>query len=399
MHDFNTLLEKYLNGSITPKEWDVLQQKMQQEDSQKMLNESIDADLREIGEDTTNADGTRFRIFERLEAEINKAEMEELVPRRKLFYTMSSKVLLAASLILLAVVSVWMFMMLDSSSQIKKDTPVTKHAVVIKPGSDKATLTLADGSQVILGEENDGNIVQQNGITIVQLETGKLAYQGKAISDEVTYNTITTPRGGQYQVVLPDGSIVRLNASSSLRFPTVFVGGVREVFLTGQGFFEVVASKTNPFVVKTAGVDVSAMGTSFDVMAYPEESELNTTLVEGVVKVNESETVVVLKPGQQAKQRSGDKLLVKEVNVEEIVAWTKGTFHFSGTPVENIMRQIQRWYDVEVEYGGDFSSVNLSGVISRKKNMTDLLEALEATGDVAFKLEGRKILVLPGAGE
>ncbi|MBX2925564.1 MAG: FecR domain-containing protein [Chitinophagaceae bacterium] len=395
---FNKLLDKYLDGSIDEKEWDQLKAMIGQDEFDRLINESIDLELRQSPlEEETGADGIKDKIFKALEARIDQLEEKPLVTigARSRFRRIMVKTLVAASLVLLVGISILLYLNPGFTSKEKDAPPASGTVAAVVPGSDKAVLTLADGSELVLGEENGGDIAEQNGVKIIQLDGGRLSYQGAGASNEVLYNTITTPRGGQYQVMLPDGSTVRLNASSSLRFPTKFVNQVREVYLTGQGYFEVAASQTRPFIVKTGTVDVAAMGTRFDIMAYPEENELNTTLVKGIVKVNEQASEVLLQPGQQASRVNGEALSVREVNVDEVIAWTNGRFHFAGASVAYIMRQIQRWYDVDVEYRGDVSSVNLSGIISRKEHITDLLEALQATGDIAFTLEGRKLIVLP----
>lgn len=396
---FYITLQKYLNGDIGEEEFNELRKEIGVERFDKLMSESVDLELRKNQSDISSEayEKSKDRIQQRLHAEIDLVEEDNNFPIKPLSSRSRfqySKVWMAASVALVLAFSTFLFWRSESSVE-EAETPVASNKVVIQPGSDKAVLTLADGTELLLGSENGGNIAEQNGVKIIQLDGGKLSYEGAAAEGETIYNTISTPRGGQYQIVLPDGSNVRLNASSSLRFPTVFKKEVREVYLTGQGYFEVAASKSKPFIVNAENLDVIAMGTQFDIMAYSEENEISATLVEGLVQVGNDGSNSVLKPGQQARKVEGNELEVKYTNVEEIVAWTKGEFHFGGTPVESIMRQIRRWYDVEVQYEGDFSSVKLSGVISRKKNMTDLLEALEATGDIAFKTEGRMIKVLP----
>lgn len=391
MERISELLFKHLSGTLDPVEREELMDWAGAHPDNLRLLEQVNDESR-LDADLERWFAIPKRALEddaRLEAEVARHERRVKAGSIRRWLPYAAAVLLAG--ILIGFYTKHVFIREYRGSQ-----PVPTASADVVPGSDKAVLTLGDGSELILGSGNEGNIADQNGVKIIQLDGGKLSYQDAGAADEVLYNTITTPRGGQYQVVLPDGSTVRLNAASSLRYPTRFVGAAREVYLTGQAYFEVAASETDPFIVKTGMVDVAALGTRFDIMAYPEEKELNTTLVQGSVRVSEQETGVLLKPGQQASRVKGEKLSVREVNLEEAVAWTNGLFYFGGVPVAYIMRQIQRWYDVEVEYRGDVSSVQLSGFISRKKDIKDLLDALEDTGDVTFKLEGRNVIVQPG---
>jgi ferric-dicitrate binding protein FerR (iron transport regulator) len=210
------------------------------------------------------------------------------------------------------------------------------------------------------------------------------------------YNTIRTPRGGQYEVDLPDGTHAWLNSASSLRFPTTFSGPKREVTLTGQGYFEVAKNKEYPFIVHAGAMEIKVLGTSFDIMAYGDEPECNTTLVDGAVIVKHQGAERLLKPGEQAHlDLSSQTMGIRNADVEEVIAWKNGKFQFGKSSIKTIMRQIARWYDVEIEYKGDLSGLQLSGIISRKGDVAELLDALEETGDVHFTTENNRIIVTP----
>jgi len=223
-----------------------------------------------------------------------------------------------------------------------------------------------------------------------------IAYNGKNANSANMFNTIRTPRGGQYEVVLPDGTHAWLNSASSLRYPASFSGPRREVTLDGQGYFDVAPNKDHPFVVHTSRTDVNVLGTSFDVMAYADEPETNTTLIAGSVIVNHAGKKQQLNPGEQAHlDLASESMTVRKPDVEEVIAWVNGKFQFGSSDIRSIMRQISRWYDVEVEYRGDLSDLHLSGVLSRKDDVSVLLDALQETGDVRFKMENNKIIVTP----
>jgi transmembrane sensor len=264
----------------------------------------------------------------------------------------------------------------------------------VAPGSNKAILTLSNGQQIVLDSAAKGALAQQGSAQVIKTDSGQIAYNvGLEKPTAMLYNTLTTPRGGQYQLTLPDGSKVWLNAASSIRYPVAFAGVERKVEVTGEAYFEVTKDAARPFKVRIAGDnEVDVLGTSFDVNSYIDEPEIKTTLLTGSVKTG----AVVLKPGQQAAWTKGQNVKVRsEVDVEEVVAWKNGKFIFSGDDIQSVMRQLERWYDVDVDYKGDFKDVELVGVISRFKNISEILGMLEQTRTVAFQVDGRKVTVLP----
>jgi transmembrane sensor len=264
----------------------------------------------------------------------------------------------------------------------------------VAPGGSKAMLTLADGSTIVLDDAQNGTLAQQGKTKVLKLD-GKLAYNStKTGVEEILYNTISTPRGGEYQVVLPDGSQVWLNAASSLRFPTSFSGKERAVEITGEAYFEV-AKKTNmPFVVKVNSAEIRVLGTHFNIMAYDEEALVKTTLLEGSVQFTSGSNQAILKPGQQSQLVNNGQLKVMDnVNLEEVMAWKNGMFHFERMDIETLMRQISRWYDVEVFYQDHNIEEKFIADIPRNTNLSDVLKALELTGKVQFTVEGKKVIV------
>lgn len=269
--------------------------------------------------------------------------------------------------------------------------PVRKNDVL--PGGNKATLTLGDGSVITLSDEQNGELTAQGNTKVFKLN-GQLTYRSAdAKGSEVLYNTMSTPRGGQYQVVLADGTSVWLNSESSLRFPTGFVGKERRVEISGEAYFEVAKNKAMPFVVSVNGAEVQVLGTHFDVKAYKDEAVLKTTLLEGAVKFVFGSNTTSLKPGQQSQLKgNGEVNVLSGVDVDKVVAWKNGYFDLDGEDLGTIAKQLSRWYDVEIE-GANKINDKFYAEIPRATKLSDVLHALELTGKVHFSIEGKKVMV------
>lgn len=264
----------------------------------------------------------------------------------------------------------------------------------LSPGGNKATLLLGDGSTVNLGAVQNGLIKQAAG-TRIDKNDGLLVYKVSAADLAPEMNTIQTPRGGQYQVILSDGTKVWLNAASSLSYPTAFTGRDRQVQLKGEAYFEVAGNKDKPFSVLVNTMHVDVLGTHFNIMAYDDETSIKTTLLEGSVKVTKGEASHLLASGQEASfDRSTESIRVRDVDVDEAVAWKNGVFQFGGASIETVMREIARWYDVDVEYEGR-TNEHFRGSISRSANASEVFKMLELTGAVHFSIEGKKVIVRP----
>lgn len=266
----------------------------------------------------------------------------------------------------------------------------------IAPGTSKATLTLSDGSKVTL--DSAGNQVVQQGATAIRQQGSSLQYDTKGSGTAVAYNTLSTPRGGQFQVVLPDGTKVWLNAASAIRYPTFFSGAERLVELTGEAYFEVARNADMPFRVKINTTNtIEVLGTSFNVNAYTEESYISTTLLEGAVRVSSGGKKVTLKPGQQA-QSFADQPLVKvleHADISKAVAWKNGLFNFQDAGLQEVMRQLSRWYDIEVIYEKGIPDLEFIGEIERSLPLSEVLKGLRMSG-VNFRLEqGKRLIVYP----
>ncbi|QHS56793.1 DUF4974 domain-containing protein [Mucilaginibacter sp. 14171R-50] len=266
-----------------------------------------------------------------------------------------------------------------------------------QPGGNRATLTLADGKTIILDNAENGTLAKQGNTFIKKAADGRLIYNVSALAGAniaPSINTITTPRGGQYQVDLPDGTRVWLNSASSLTFPTRFTGATRQVAITGEAYFEVTKNAAMPFRVKTNRAQIEVLGTHFNVMAYDDENVMKTTLLEGAVNITSGGFSARLKPGQQAQiKASGQNKVIDDVDVDDETAWKNGIFQFREVRIDAILRQAARWYDVDVTYAGKVPDKVFTGRLSRNVKASVLLEILKYTG-IDLKIEGKKIIVL-----
>jgi len=302
----------------------------------------------------------------------------------------------AASVVLVASVTLTLLKNKPAELIVKSTPRNTKGRIV--PGSNKAILTLSNGSKINLDDSGKGTLAQQGQCTVKKLSNGQLVYTvgGKVTDAPLAYNTATTPRGGQYKVVLSDGTLVWLNAASSLKYPVVFTGKQRHVELTGEAYFEVAKNKEMPFSVSVKGTSIEVLGTHFNVSAYDDDNNLVTTLLEGSVKLKKAGTEAMLKPGQQAViGNTSSSYQIAEVNTDAAVAWKNGYFVFDDENIENIMKRVSRWYDVDVAYKDVTKDQNFGGTVSKFSDVTDLLKVLQMTGTIHFKIEGRKITAMP----
>jgi ferric-dicitrate binding protein FerR (iron transport regulator) len=298
----------------------------------------------------------------------------------------------AAVFILLAAVT---YLTLTSRTQ-KNDlagTPVPVLRDVKAPATANAVITLSDGRQIILDSMGNGTLARQGNTNVVKLADGQIVYNGKA-TGEMQYNVLMVPKGSKIvNITLSDGSRVWLNSASSLKYPVVFAGNERKVEITGEAYFEVAHNTMKPFKVQKGPLCVTVLGTHFNVNAYDDETAIKITLLEGAVKINkEGGANCFLKPGQQARV-SSDIKIEDDVNMDEVMAWKEGKFQFGeATDIFTIMRQISRWYDVEVEYKGTVKGY-IGGTVSRNMPASQVLKMLEMTGAFAFRIEGKKVIV------
>ena len=375
------LLKKYLDGKATFEEKALIEKWYSLEENAENIKDGLD--LVNVKES----------LYQRIVAELDKEKLNEkaiVVPMYKKFFFR-----VAATIIILLSAGVFFLYNKKQQSEVAQTETANPLKNDVAPGGDKAVLTLADGSQIILDNAKNGNLANQGDIKVIKLD-GQLAYNGSNQSTEVLYNTISTPKGGQYQLVLADGSKVWLNAASSLRFPASFIGKERKVELTGEGYFEVAKDADMPFkVVMNNGMEVEVLGTHFNVMGYDDEGMVKTTLVEGKVKVIKGSNHIMLLPNQQGSLlRENDNLKIDwNADVNKAISWKNGLFDFDNDAITDIMRQLARWYDVEIQYSGNIVAQFYTGSIRRQVNISQVLFMLEQAGGVQIKIEGKKIIV------
>ena len=401
------LLTRYIDGNISTEERTELEQLT--ESDQPQLQQAIQQWLESRNADTTY-DSTQWQqVVEKI---VNVDKQSSVVPAKRIpLYRRTWVRIAAAIMLIIGGYGIWSSLQTKSATTGPQETVAKHHDVA--PGKDGAILTLADGTSIVLDSMGNGKVAQQHGSTVI-LNNGQLTYESVSKTpEEIAYNTMTTPRGRQFQVILPDGTKVWLNAASSLRYPTVFKGSERKVTVTGEAYFEVAKNKAMPFRVSINDkMTVEVLGTHFNVNAYSDEPSISTTLIEGMVKVDmissadPDKSAVVLKPGQQAslwigpagsqkRMTDASPLDVRQVDIEQVIGWKNGAFVFVNADLPAVMRQLARWYDVEVEYAGAVQKGLFNGKIGRGLSLADVLDGLSETS-VKFRIEsGNRIVILP----
>ena len=338
--------------------------------------------------------GEKEEIKERMYAKILEAiEVPSKKTKPHFFFRYVS-----AAAIFVAISTGVYFYKSNNTATLRERSPKLVSTPDRAPGGNKATLTLANGTKISLTDANNGDLVKNTGISITKTSDGQIVYKvlGSAkalVGDAVEFNNITTPNGGQYQILLSDGSKVWLNDASSLKFPTVFSGEARSVELTGEAYFEVSRNEKMPFTVKANGTQVLVLGTHFNVMAYPDEKQVQTTLLEGAVKLIHADAMTFLKPGQQGTITENEEgYQVSRADVASAIAWKNGYFLLDNTSLPRLMRQISRWYDVDVIYTTKIKDHEFVGEVSRNYSLMKILKILELSG-IKFKLDGRTLTV------
>jgi transmembrane sensor len=391
--DLGKLIAKYLRQELTDQEKDQLEQWLQadthnQELFRKLTDETIiDSELETF--EANDKDKAWKNI-------VKKTGFKSITRKKT---TTKPWLAYAAAAIILIALGVTLTRYRNTSNEQKLTLKPQKDLL---PGSNKAILTLADGSKIILDDAKRGKIASQQNIVITKDQSGELVYQAAETAqtedlppvEKVVMNMLATPRGGQYQIVLPDGTRVWLNSASSLRYPTAFAGNERKVELTGEAYFEVSKDPGKPFYVKTATQTVAVLGTHFNINSYADEISTKTTLLEGSVKVTGNTTGISakLKPGEQAVNTINAIDVKENADIDEAVAWKNGKFLFRNTDLHTIMRQLSRWYDVDVEYQGNVVQKHYRGRISRNVPVSEIFQILKTSG-INFTIDGRKIIV------
>ena len=379
---YHELAKKWLDNTITPAE---------QEEFAAWYNTGQDIPIDIPAAFAENDDALKQRIFNKINREIKKgnSRAKTVIPLWLRY---------AAALLLIGGCYMCYYAhthrALKSHILTHQQKPLKNDA---SPGGNKAVLTLANGSKINLSDVKNGVLASQGQTVLKKDKDGRIVYEapgGKTVDSSAIFNTISIPRGGQYQVVLSDGSKVWLNSASSITFPATFSKAERKVTITGEVYFEVAKNKLKPFRVVAGEQVVEVLGTHFNVNAYADEDALKTTLVEGSVKITAGVQSVVLKPEQQASVAVGPAggIKVTAVDTDNVLAWTTGNFQFEKAEIPLIMREASRWYDVDIKYEGEIPRRRFTGSISRSVNLSELLKMLKYTG-INFKIAGKSIVV------
>jgi transmembrane sensor len=302
----------------------------------------------------------------------------------------------AASVILvISVASYFLFFNKDiKQPEIVENSKVLND--VKPPENNKAMITLADGRKVYLDSVSDGSLVMQGNVSLIKLGNGQIVYRATTggITDMVQYNTLTNPKGSKViDMALADGSHVWLNAGSSVMYPIAFVGNERKIIITGEAYFEVAHDIAKPFIVSKGEMRVQVLGTHFNVNAYDDEDDIRVSLLEGSVSVTGGKDNVVIRPGQQVKVAS-DLRVIDDVDLEQVMAWKNGKFSFNRSDMKSVMRDLMRWYDIEVVYEGNVTDRYFTADISRDKSLASILKIFDQS-NIKFKIEGKRLTVMP----
>lgn len=395
------LIIKHLQETITAEETKSLEQWMAaSEENRTKFNRIVNGDT--LREDMLLFIESDQRIRERVYAKLPEVQDALTVTPKRSWMRWAS---VAAAVLVIAFASIWLLRSKETTTTNGAEQQVPM-AATIPAGGNKATLTLADGTVIDLDKAGNGTIATEGKTKVTKTENGQLEYKSSTGTRQsaITYNLLSTPRGGQYQLILPDGSKVWLNAASSIKYPTEFSGNERRVEVTGETYFEIVRNTEKPFRVTVMppsggpgrGGEIEVVGTHFNINAYGDEPSIKTTLLEGKVKVSYDGKFALLRPGQQSQLKSGTSTLeiIDNADLEQAVAWKNGFFQFDNADLRSVMRQLSRWYDLDVEYQGKLPNETFGGRIDRSSNASEVLNVLEQN-QIHFKIQGKKIIVTP----
>ena len=407
------IIKVYTGEELTSTERTMYEEFIADEANREMVDRLKNGEyLRQILKDFHAIDvaGGRAIIEEKLNGNYGKLIDIQQKPGRKIFRDVATSAA-AVLVILSAAIFLWKYNKRDKAVEVKENVKIADKKV-IGPAQRMASLTLADGSQIMLDSSKAGQLPQQGG-AVVMNEKGTVKYQANSTGKDVLFNTLSTAYAQTYAMELADGSKAWLNAGASIRYPVEFTGNERKVEISGEVYFEIAHNPNKPFIVHVAGqkgpMDVQVLGTHFNINAYDDEAVIKTTLLEGSVKVSKGQKVdgkeesVVLKPGQQAiisqLSQTSHPISVQTVNVNAVVAWKNGVFSFENADIDMVMRQLIKWYDIEVVYAGVKPSDKISGEMQRNLTLPQVAENLEFMTGLHFRIEGRKLIVPAAAPE
>lgn len=397
----SNLLEKAHNGTATPGEWDELIRLIRNDESGEVassIDRIIQSRIQFTAEEQDAAEWVKIA---------NTVLDMDKVPPVVRMRTWKPLIGWAAAIAVLMGVAAYFYTTSPKAKQPLVQTTGPSLPTDILPGGNRAQLTLSDGTLLSLDSATNGVIARQGNAAIVKLANGAIAYDLKgAAQGAVMMNTMTTPKGGQYRLSLPDGTKVWLNAASSISFPTAFTGHTRNVSITGEVYFEVVTNKAKPFVVTIHDQNsVEVLGTSFNINSYADEGTMSATLLEGSIRVSDQKNTVMLVPNQQAtlalfpgKMPAGADYAAQSIRVNgnvdmnQVMAWKNGLFSFENADIRQVMKQLERWYNIDVKYEGEIPAIRLRGKMDRGAKLSGILQFLTDWG-VKTRLESRTLII------
>ncbi|QEC43169.1 FecR family protein [Pseudobacter ginsenosidimutans] len=378
---YDELINRFVTEHLQPEEVDTFFAFLEEEGFRERYGNRVEQDLlQQTWEGWKNAQQAELLYQKIVQAGGIKQEAKAIVMHRSHFLrTAWFRYAAAVALLIIGAAAYFIFRPAATGKELALKK-VEKENIVL-PGSNKAVLTLSNGQKMDLGKDDAGTI--RDGAMNIENQEGQLIYAGNATMDPGALNTITTPNGGMFQLLLSDGTKVWLNAASSITYPVAFSGSRREVSITGEAYFEVKQQKNKPFIVKTAGEEITVLGTAFNVNSYTDEPSIRTSLVEGAVKINNT----ILKPGQAYSNG-----VVAATDVRQDIAWKSGYFDFDKLPFDQALRQLARWYDVKIVYENGIPREEMFGKMERTLTLNDALGGLDGTV-ATFRLEGNTVRV------
>ena len=391
------LLQRYADKTCTEEEKAQLIQLLQHSENDEAVQQLIDRMVKEREPMHVMPDAVAEAVLHTI-LQTGKTPVISIEENGNRKYKLWLRVAAAASITLFLAVGGWLWLNKAPSNDTVKTEENNSISNDRLPGGNKALLTLDDGSTIVLDSTSNGIVAQQGGATILKKGNGELSYDiANSESAKVLYNTLSIPRGGQYQLMLPDGSKVWLNSLTSIRYPTTFTGKERRIELSGEAYFEVAKNTAMPFKVSVDGkAEIEVVGTHFNINSYTDEPTVNTTLLEGSVRVTGLETreSKLIVPGEQAQlKKSGQLSINKNAHIEQVMAWKNGVFNFDGADLPIVLRQLSRWYDIDIVYEGPVPQREFGGKMQRDLNLSQTLRILK-TNNVNYRIEKQKLIIM-----
>jgi transmembrane sensor len=377
------LLDKYLTGTLKDQERDHLNKLLQQPDYSGLLERILYDELTSHRFEGEGHDRVLSLIQENIRNAIQQTRKTKILQIRGWAAAAAALILISTS---------YIFFLRTPARPVV--TPVAESGADILPGGNKAILTLSNGSAIRLDSTSNGTVARESETNILKTDSGHLLYQAASNPEAVAaFNTLSTPRGGTFQLTLSDGTRVWLNAASSIKYPTAFTGKERRVVITGEAYFEVIHNAKQPFIVSANNIEVTDIGTHFNINAYENETHIKTTLFEGSISLKSDHYNSLLKPGEQAQSGSDSKInMLQPEELNQVIAWKTGYFNFRDADLPTVMRQLERWYDIDVRYNGQVPARRFRGELPRSMTLKEVLNVLREI-KINYKIDGKMLII------